>query len=253
LVSGTVLFFSPLLVILIITRFFNNLINQHMERLMKNRRIFSRIIVLSLILLALVACSAPQPTSTLIPPTATSSPVPPIATPTLTPVPLLSPPARGYHRMAYDVESDRAILFGGMGIVKGMLEDTWAYDLSANSWMKMAPAQSPPPGHGPMAYDIKSDRVILFMGVIDTGTYPDNGVYKLTSETWAYDYNSNTWVDMQPKDAPFGLLGARMVYNAESDRMILFGGMDAGVLTGADDKWFDDTWAYDFDSNNWTK
>ena len=100
-----------------------------------------------------------------------------------TPVPLLSPPARGYHRMAYDVESDRAILFGGMGIVKGMLEDTWAYDLSANSWMKMAPAQSPPPGYGPMAYDIQSDRVILFMGFIDTGTYPDNGVYKTASET----------------------------------------------------------------------
>ena len=177
----------------------------------------------------------------------------PTATPTLTPVPLLSPPARGYHRMAYDVESDRAILFGGMGILKGMLEDTWAYDLSANSWMKMAPAQSPPSGYGPMAYDIQSDRVILFMGFIDTGTYPDNEVYKPASETWAYDYNSNTWVDMQPKDAPFGFFGARMVYDAESDRMILFGGMDAEVLTGADFKWFDDTWAYDFDSNNWTK
>ncbi len=177
----------------------------------------------------------------------------PTATPTLTPAPLLSPLARGYHGMAYDVESDRAILFGGIWINRGGLEDTWVYDLSANSWVEMVPAQSPPPGPSSMAYDIQSDRAILFMGVIDTGTIPNNEVYKPASETWAYDYNSNTWVDMQPKDAPFGLLGARMVYDAESDRMILFGGLDAGVIAGADDKWFDDTWAYDFDSNKWTK
>lgn len=213
-----------------------------------------------LLLCILLSACGPSPeeltatsaAATTITPTISPT-LPPTYTPTPTPVPLLSPLARAYHQMAYDIESDRAILFGGEGIIKGMLEDTWAYDFSANSWVEMTPAQSPPPGNGSMAYDIQSDRVILYMGVIDTGTYPDNRVYKLTSETWAYDYNSNTWVDMQPKDAPFGLLGARMVYDAESDRMILFGGMDAGILIGADDKFFDDTWAYDFDSNNWTK
>jgi N-acetylneuraminic acid mutarotase len=92
----------------------------------------------------------------------------------------------------------------------------------------------------------------MFIGCIYRAT--ESVPYKPMSETWAYDYNADTWVNMQPAtEAPFGLNGAGMAYDAESDRMILFGGVDAEAINAGEIKWFDDTWAYDFDSNTWTK
>ena len=175
----------------------------------------------------------------------TPTPIPPTATPILQ----ISPSARGYHRMAYDVESDRAILYGGFSPNDEdllLLDDTWAYDPNENTWRKMDPTLPHPAGSGfSMAYDIQSDRVILFMGNLHE--------FQPTSETWAYDYNTDSWVNMEPTKAPFGFFGARMAYDAESDRMILFGGMDVEAAGAGEFKFFDDTWAYDFDSNNWTR
>ncbi len=161
-----------------------------------------------------------------------------------------TPLARGYHQMTYDVESDRVILFGGQSgpPPAPAFNDTWSYQVSTNTWTKMAPAQSPSPGEGPLAYDTQSDRAILFLGMV--GWPPTN----VPSETWAYDLNSDTWTNMKPSTVPLAVFGARMVYDAESDRLILFAGADAlewvahgGIVYN------NETWAYDFDSNTWTK
>jgi N-acetylneuraminic acid mutarotase len=106
----------------------------------------------------------------------------------------------------------------------------------------MAPAQSPPIGEGPIAYDSQSDRTIFFYGTDFPSTVA-------TSETWAYDLNTDTWINMEPDVIPPRLLGARMVYDSESDRMILFGGLNPANLTTL----YNDTWTYDYDSNLWTK
>ena len=97
-----------------------------------------------------------------------------------------------------------------------------------------------------MEYDAQSDRVILFLGVLD----PSGGSVEIETggETWAYDYNTNTWENMEPTETPLGLLGPGMAYDAGSDRMIVFGGLDAESFVP-----LNDTWAYDFDSNSWTK
>jgi N-acetylneuraminic acid mutarotase len=94
-----------------------------------------------------------------------------------------------------------------------------------------------------MAYDTQSDRVILFFG---ENWAPPNIEPK--GETWAYDTNTDTWTNMKPDDSPYGILGSQMVYDSESDRMILFSGWDVETLS---DK--PDTWAYDYDTNTWTK
>ena len=108
-----------------------------------------------------------------------------------------TPAARGYHQMTYDTESNRVILFGGeVGFPPPLLNDTWSYTLATNTWTKMAPAQSPPPGEGPLAYDIQSDRAILFLGTIG---WPPEAV---PSETWAYDLNTDTWTNLEPATAP---------------------------------------------------
>jgi N-acetylneuraminic acid mutarotase len=161
-----------------------------------------------------------------------------------------TPPSRGYHQMTYDVESDRVILFGGLvgPPPNPLLNDTWSYEVSTNTWTKMAPAQSPAPGEGPLAYDIQSDRAILFLGTI--GWPPE----EVPSETWAYDFNTDTWTNLEPSTAPPPLLGERMVYDEESNRMILFGGIDSmEFATHGRIVFTNETWAYDFDANTWTQ
>jgi len=151
------------------------------------------------------------------------------------------PPERAYHDMAYDSESDRVILFSGDSgpAALKMYSDTWAYDHNENKWKNMKPLLSPEErsGHA-MSYDIESDRIILF------GAGPRSNVYGF--DTWAYDYNSNNWTQMNPAQSPPGRFGHRMVYDSGSDRIILFGGNSNGKLVN-------DTWSYDFNTNTWSE
>ena len=219
---------------------------------MSNKRALQQAIGLAIVVLLLVGCGTSQSAPTPIP--LTTAPLPPrpkSVPPTDRPLPpaprpfqSVSPAARGYHVMAYDAESDRIVLFGGGLNPESFLKVTWAYDFETNIWQDMPPAQSPPAGEGPMAYDIQSDRTILFRGTLR---------HKPGGETWAYDFNTNVWKNMGPTETPFGLVGAQMAYDAESDRMILFGGVDANVFGTGQYKHLNGTWAYDYDSNTWTK
>ena len=214
-------------------------------------------LILVVFLLLLAACAAAPaavpgptdtvapvlPTPTLIPPTLIPpTPVPPTLIPP-TDVAALNPSPRGYVSMAYDVESDQIILFGGTTgniFLAGYTDpdDTWAYDVAANKWTQMKPPSGPTGrAAAALAYDAESDRVILFGGSeIDAWDLDD---------TWAYDYNTNTWTEMAK--GPANHLGPRIAYDAESDRIILFGGYN---LSGY---YYNDTWAYDFNSDTWTE
>jgi hypothetical protein len=146
------------------------------------------------------------------------------------------PPAQQGLRMAYDAESDRVILFGGESRARGMLNETWAYDFNTDSWTEMKPSTSPPAqSFQAMTYDAESDRVLMWWGS------PDNSV-------WAYDFNTNTWTEKETDEFPSkGALGG-LAYDSESDRSILYGG---GGFEGGDTT--DETWAYDYNTNMWTK
>lgn len=216
---------------------------------MCNRRSTFLLAVLISFCLALTNGCNPQvptsvplpPSATSIPPTATSSPTE-TRTPLPSPTPMLNPVAMGYHRMAYDIESDRIVLVAGQGNHCAKPEIvTSIFDLNTNAWQMLQTDASEPQGEGPMAYDTQSDRVIQYIG-IPPGCSNFSGV----GQTWAYDTNTNTWMDMEPSESPFGLIGARMVYDSESDRMILFGGLNADDFSV-----IHDTWAYDYETNSW--
>lgn len=137
--------------------------------------------------------------------------------------------------MAYDAESDRVILFGGANHTGPELNDTWGYDYNTDTWEQLAAG---PTNHlGPrLAYDAESDRVILFGGFDFPSGSPRD-------DTWAYDYNSNTWTEMDPSVRPPGRNYQPLVYDAESDRVITWSGYDA------EGKPVDDSvWAYDFNT-----
>jgi N-acetylneuraminic acid mutarotase len=133
-------------------------------------------------------------------------------------------------------------LTGNIEIPANSSRETWAYDVAANQWTLMKPATGPKGGAPSLAYDSESDRVILF-GAIPFG---ENWKTSNMSQTWAYDYNTDTWTKMA--DGPVKHLGARIAYDTQSDRVILFGGLNPSSYFV-----YDDTWAYDFNSDTWTE
>jgi len=82
-----------------------------------------------------------------------------------------------YNQAVTNGQAGRVIAFGP--------ENTAVYDMESRSWEKMEPPEEPPTYRFwyALAYDGQSDRVILF------GGRPH------LHDTWAYDYETNTWTD----------------------------------------------------------
>ncbi|MDF1540017.1 MAG: kelch repeat-containing protein [Candidatus Thorarchaeota archaeon] len=159
--------------------------------------------------------------------------------------------------LVYDSESDRFIRYGGwisvttspgFSNVVEFSDETWSYDLNENEWTNQTTSVNPGPKAGcAAAYDSQSDRIIIYGGrVSETSAIPEE-LY--SGDTWAYDYNANSWTNMSPANAPGIRYGAGMVYDSESDVIILFGGMNFPSLNGYH---VQQTWAYDFETNTWT-
>ena len=155
------------------------------------------------------------------------------------------PTARGYAQMTYDSESGQVVLFGGQtgewGDPAAQNFETWLYNPETNVWTQMPSSKNPPDSlpsgwtAGDMTYNSKADRSILS---IISGDWS-------TLETWAYDDNSDTWTRLA--DGPASIIGQRIVYDAESDRIIMFGGLILPAFA-----WYDETWAYDYNTDTWT-
>lgn len=141
-------------------------------------------------------------------------------------------------RAAYDAESDRVIAFGGWDLGPDFNEQTWAYDVDMDSWTRMSPAISPSGRNfQEMAYDPRGDRVILFGGGTDSGSFAD---------TWAYDFNTDSWTLLSRRGGPAPRSYFAMAYDPVGRRMILFGG-----AVGFAEQPRHDTWAFDTSTNRW--
>jgi len=156
--------------------------------------------------------------------------------------PTQMPPPRLCGTMVYDSESDVCILFGGIPDGGSFIGDTWAFDYNTNNWTNMNPLVSPSSRVAGMAYDIESDRVILFGG----GGY-DNWPIEMHTDTWVYDYNSNTWTEMTPADSPTSM--GFITYDEESDLCVFHG----GALDWFEESIVSETWTYKYSTNTWTE
>jgi len=140
------------------------------------------------------------------------------------------------HAPAYDEESDRVIVFNSIG-------ETWAFNFSKNSWENMEPSIAPSPRCGQsMVYDKASDRMILFGGFGCTSINDP-----ILNDTWTYDYNSNSWEEMKPRQSPPSRMYATLAYNSKEDNILLWGGR---LIESLDDH---SLWKYSLKTNTWTK
>jgi len=143
------------------------------------------------------------------------------------------------HSPVYHKKSNHIIFLNQIG-------ETWAFQVESNKWTNMKPDNSPPTrcGHN-MVYDSSSDKVILFGGF--SCVKPNNPDFKVFNDTWVYDYNSNTWSEMNPENSPPNRMFASMIYNSAEDKIVLWGGRLWEPL--ADNS----IWEYDYYRNNWAE
>ena len=148
-----------------------------------------------------------------------------------------SPVHRSSTVMVYDSADEVIILFGGHNGTEWD-SDTWVFDCNTETWTEVTPAHSPyGRGSHAMVYDSVNDRVLLFSGYGSIG--PE------IADTWAYDYNTNTWTEMNPTASPGQRYGAGYVFDESNETMIIFGGNSHGH--------YSDTWSYNYATDTWTE
>ncbi len=160
--------------------------------------------------------------------------------PASNPIPLAGvsqPVGRMWASMLFRSKSEQVILFGG-----GRLNDMWFWSTGAKDWE--AVDQGIPPnltrvGGAIAAYDSRADQMIIYF-------YKGIGV---PGETWAYDFQTSAWRNLKAANTPIGRRFTTLVYDSESDRIILFG----GVLSDDSSAPTDETWAFDYAANRWTQ
>ena len=157
------------------------------------------------------------------------------------------PPPRFNPGVAYIPDQEAILIFGGYKPPERHLNDTWLFDVKTDTWRELEPLSSPAPRSSVgMAYDAKNRKVILFGGSSNS-EYPH-------SDTWAYDFESNTWTEMHPATPPKPQYGVGMVYDSLKERILLLEGhwvaRDEGgrVRDGYDGSLY----AYDYAADTWT-
>jgi N-acetylneuraminic acid mutarotase len=153
--------------------------------------------------------------------------------------PSVHPQTRVFFNLVYDSKADRVILFGGYDASDALKADTWEFDLESTTWTELTPAISPPPrAYSSMAYDIHTNRSILYGGSYGTGGGGNDDILK--NDTWLYDYSTNTWTDLNPLNSPGRRMRHTMVYVTESRQMVMFGGQ----LNTESNVYNSETWIY---------
>ncbi|MGH2593211.1 MAG: Kelch repeat-containing protein, partial [Anaerolineae bacterium] len=130
-----------------------------------------------------------------------------------------APEARLGHAAAFDAKSKRVLIFAGQA--SGFFNDVWAFDAAEETWQKLETKGTPPAArYGTSAViDAKRNLLIVTHGFA-SGRFDD---------TFALDLATNTWSQINPIDGmPLKRCLHESVYDAKSDRMILFGGCSSG-------------------------
>ena len=104
--------------------------------------------------------------------------------------PATSLPSRYWHTLAYDENRGKMVVFGGSGERDAVLDDTWIYDLSTNTWDRLYTDEKPPERESSsLVYDEANEKFILFGGLREVDEAPLN-------DLWVLDTAEGTWQEV---------------------------------------------------------
>lgn len=142
-----------------------------------------------------------------------------------------APSPRFMHAMAYDPNRRRVILYGGTD-GDDSLGDLWVFETATATWTELS--DDGPPSrmlHG-MVFESHRDRLVVF-----GGRYQRAGRPRQLGDTWAFDFESNSWFEFSPDQSPSDRDHPAMAYDESAERIILFGGERGSAVVG-------DTWSF---------
>jgi galactose oxidase-like protein len=169
------------------------------------------------------------------------------------------PPPRVGHAMVYVDSLDATLLYGGGSrqyvfgreclvtyfCPNSSLADTWLLESEGSTWRLLDIGDAPGPRYGQaIAYDSRSDRVVLFGGI--GPDLENSGGDSVLGDTWIFDPGAGAWEQAGAPVAPGPRVFSDMVYDPQTDLIYLFGGMSETNLGDAG------LWAFDVDANEWT-
>jgi hypothetical protein len=151
-----------------------------------------------------------------------------------------SPPARRDHSLTADPIDGRLYLFGGRRD-NTTFDDLWVFDPSTTTWQGKPVTGARPParfGHN-AAVDVLRRRLIVTLGQLGNDFFDD---------IWAFDLAASEWTQLGGTSAerPAKRYGAGGALDVMSDRFLVTHGFtDRGR--------FDDTWAFDLETEAWQR
>jgi N-acetylneuraminic acid mutarotase len=138
-------------------------------------------------------------------------------------------PRYGHSVALYD---DKVYVYGGMGTL--LHDDMAMYDPTEDSWMTLEQPGEVPPPRTLHAAASNGSTMWIIGGVGEDG--------KL-SDTWEYDFASNTWE--QKAEAPLLSRAGAATASADPGAVFLFGGLDNELNPTSE------LWRYDADLDEW--
>ncbi len=148
------------------------------------------------------------------------------------------PPGRQGHRIVYDPDGDRLVLFGGMIFHDRFLDDAWALDLRGTpTWSPLTPEGAGPGRRARHSaiLDSRRHRLIVY------GGQGPNGI--MYADAWALPLQGDAaWTRIEVAGPqPEGRFWHPAIYDPVGDRMIVYGGGTGDQYTPS--RLFSDTWA----------
>ena len=156
------------------------------------------------------------------------------------------PEAREHGALLVDDEGAQVFLIGGSGYQPygTPLDDVWRYDLAGAAWAEVTPTGDVPDGAGSRRVAQVDSTTAYLFGGYGKNSAVNAELYRVRVEDGTLSFQL---LDMQTNPPPARALHA-FVYDATSNRFVLFGGAGAA-------KPFSDTWVMTLDGDvaTWTE
>lgn len=155
----------------------------------------------------------------------------------LTPTSGGAPAPRITPSTVYDAVNHQLLTFSGQGNGGTFFNDTWAFDLTSNTWSAFSPPDPIPTIRYGVAscWDAVAQTQVIFAGFTFQGRFDD---------TWRFDPSADAWTDVTPASAsPLERCLHAACYDELGRAMIIYGGQNGGPLG--------DVWRFDLAGETW--